>query len=152
MFSVCCFQLYCYAISEWVDRMEWRCVPLLQWRRGCCFLCCETARYARWCNTYKGASNYIVFILLGHFIVLIYIQSIRSRIIYDSKACLVLFHNGQRSFDGWPRGIGLRCKSSCCFILAYTLCFKPFSVIFVILTFFIVWKINIVPLLINNLR
>jgi hypothetical protein len=31
-------------------------------------------------------------------IVLIHIQSVRSRIIYDSKACLVLFYNGQRSF------------------------------------------------------
>lgn len=34
---------------------EWRSVPLLQWRRGCCFFSGpETARYARWCNTYKG--------------------------------------------------------------------------------------------------
>lgn len=44
-----------YTISRAAYGREWRSVPLLQWRRGCCFFSGpETARYARWCNTYKG--------------------------------------------------------------------------------------------------
>lgn len=44
---------------------EWRSEPLLQWRWGFAAFFfspgTETARYARWCNTYKGAFRPIVF-------------------------------------------------------------------------------------------
>lgn len=55
--SIYCVAVIRYTISWAVCGREWRSVPLLQWRRGCCFFFLpgpETARYARWCNTYKG--------------------------------------------------------------------------------------------------
>lgn len=59
--SIYCVAVIRYAGSLVACRREWRSVPWLQWRRGCCFFAgLETARYARWCNTYKGVFSSIL--------------------------------------------------------------------------------------------